>query len=413
MSPVIAAPPGTDADKEPAVAAGGADAGQVIWALFAAARRRRRRIRLVRGLVVAAVVLMTAAGLAWPRHQPGAGGHRGPAAGPGAAPAVRAPLLAWADDSGQLVIGNLVSFTARAVAEADVAPSAPLVSSGGRIFWVSERGGYVDGGFWPQVVEELDPATGRSTDIGPGEYAFPSADGQRLYIAQTDNTLAEFPAAAPGLAAPRDLPAGWYLPGGSGVAVAGGVVVQSADDLALTHPADLAVWNPQTGRLTPVGRAVGVVGAYTPPGAGYSLLAWMPAGCQIPACPVTITNTATLSSRTVRSPLRHGFVLGGAFSPDGRQLAVFANDGPQAGGQHAELAVISTATGIVRLDLAVRMTVGEDADWIRWLPGGTRLVVLADRDYLVTAATLAARPFHFAGPGRDVNYSAALVVPRS
>lgn len=397
MSPVIA-PPGTEAR-------------QVVEALFAAARRRRRRIRLVRGLVVAALVLVTAAGLAWPRHQSGAGGHRGPAVGPAAAPAGPGPLLAWADDSGQLVIGNLVSFTARAVAEADVAPSAPLVSSGGRIFWVKESGGYVDGGFWPQVVEELDPATGRSTDIGPGEYAFPSADGRRLYIAQTDSTLAEFPAGAPGLAAPRDLPAGWYLPGGSGVAVAGGVVVQSADDLALAHPADLAVWNPRTGRLTPIGRAVGVAAAYTPPGAGYSLLAWMPAGCRIPACPITITNTATLSSRTVRSPLRYGFVLGGAFSPDGRQLAVFANDRARAGGQPAELAIISTVTGIVRLDPAVRMTVGEDADWIRWLPDGTRLVVLADRDYLVTAATLAARPFRFAGSGQGVNFSATLIVP--
>src|SRR5712691_761625 len=99
--------------------------------------------------------------------------------------------------------------------------------------------------------------------------------------------------------------------------------------------------------------------------------------------------------------------------PDGRQLAVFVNDSPKAGGQTAELAIVSTATGAVRLVPTIRMTVGEDADWVRWLPGGTRLVVLANRNYLVTAATLAARPFRFTRGGRDVNYSAVLIPPRS
>ena len=41
------------------------------------------------------------------------------------------------------------------------------------------------------------------------------------------------------------------------------------------------------------------------------------------------------------------------------------------------------------------------------------MVVLADRDYLVSAATLTARPFRFNGSGQDVNFSAVLVPPRS
>jgi hypothetical protein len=170
------------------------------------------------------------------------------------------------------------------------------------------------------------------------------------------------------------------------------------------------------GQLTVIGRAMGVIGAYTPRGARYSLLAWMPASCKFPSCPIKITDTATLSSRTLRSPLRHGFVLGGAFSPDGRQLAVFINRQPKAGGQTAELAIASTATGAMRLAPRVRMTVGQDTDWVRWLPGGARLVVLANRNdqvtYLVTAATLAARPFRFTGGGHDVNFSAELITPR-
>ena len=106
-----------------------------------------------------------------------------------------------------------------------------------------------------------------------------------------------------------------------------------------------------------------------------------------------------------------GFVLGGAFSSDGRQLAVFANDSAEAGGQAASLAIASTVTGAVRLVPGVRMTVGEDSDWIRWLPGGSRLVALANRNYLVTTATLAARPFRFTGSGQDVDYSATLITP--
>jgi hypothetical protein len=104
-------------------------------------------------------------------------------------------------------------------------------------------------------------------------------------------------------------PAGWYLPGGFGIAVANGTVVQSEDARWPAHPVDLAAWNPRTGRVTVIGRALGAISAHTPRGAGHSLLAWMPAGC-----PITITNTVTLVSRTLRSPLGDGFVLGGSFS---------------------------------------------------------------------------------------------------
>jgi hypothetical protein len=388
---------------------------QAARALFAEARRRRR-IRLTGAVVVLAVVAV-AAGLAWPRHWPGrSGGSPAPVGGSGAAHTTNAPLLVWVDTNGRVVLGSLGTFTKRVVARADADPAAPLVPFGGHIYWVKFSGGYVDGAFWPQTIEELNLATGTSTVIGPGEFAFPSADGRRLFISQTDTTLAEALARAPGRPGLLALPAGWYLPGGSGIAVANGIVVQSNDAQTMARPAELAVWNPQTGRVTVIGRAVGnalasAIGAYTPLGARYSLLAWMPASCRFPSCPIKITNTATLSSRTLRSPLRHGFVLGGAFSPDGRQLAVFVNRSPKAGGQAAELAIVSPATGAVRLVPAVRMTVGEDADWVRWLPGGTRLVVQASRDYLVNSATLAARPFGFTGRGQDVNYSAELIKP--
>jgi hypothetical protein len=342
-----------------------------------------------------------------------------PAGGSGTPHASKVPLLAWVSPSYRVVLGSLATFTTRVVAEVNADPSAPLVPFGGHLFWINQAGGQVDGAYWPRTIEELNLATGKSTDIGPGEFMFLSADGRRLYISQTDTTLAELPAGATGRVHHLALPAGWYLPGGFSVAVANGIVMQSNDAQSPAHTPDLAAWNPQTGHVTVIGRAIGnnvpnVVGTYTPPGAGYSLLAWIPASCRRLLCNIMITNTATLASRTLRSPLRYGFVLGGAFSPDGRQLAVFVNDRPQAGGQPAELAIASTdtGTGTVRLVPAVRMTVGEDADWVRWLPGGTRLVVQANRDYLVTAATLEIRPFRFTG-GQDVNFSAELIPTRS
>ncbi len=389
-----------------------ADAGPIVRVLFAQARRRRRRIRLTGAIIVAALAAAAAAlALAWPGRSPSRGGGE-PAAVPGATHAAAVPMLAWVDSSGRLVIGNLATFTSRVAAEVDADPAVPLVAFGSHIYWVKQSGCFAAGAFAAPAIEELDPATGSSTCISPGEYAFPSADGRRLFISQTDTTLAELPAGSPAQPAQLTVPAGWYLPGGFGIAVANGIVVQSEDARWPAHPADLAVWNPRTGQMRVIGRAIGAIGAYTPPGAGYSLLAWMPASCRFPACPIAITDTATLSSRTLRSPLGYGFVLGGAFSPDGRWLAVFVNDSQQPGGQTATLAIASTAGGAVRLVPGVRMTVGEDADWVRWLPGGTRLVALASRDYLVTTATLAARPFRFAGRGPDADFSATLIPPR-
>jgi hypothetical protein len=391
---------------------------QAVQALFAEARRRRRRIRLAGCMVIALAVAAVALGLAWPDYPPGRSGRSPvPAGRSGMAHAWKAPQLAWAGFKDRLMLGNLATFTSRVVAQVNADPSAPLVPFGGRLYWINQSGGQVDGAFWPQTIEQLNLATGKSTDIGPGEFMFLSADGRRLYISQTDTMLAELSAGAAGPLRQLALPAGWYLPGGFAVAVATGIVVQSNDAQALAHPPDLAVWNPRTGQVTVIGRAVGnavanAIGAYTPRGAGYSLLAWMPASCRLLFCPIKITNTATMSSRTLRSPLGDGFVLGGAFSPDGRQLAVFVNRSRKAGGETAELAIASTATGTVRLVPGVRMTVGEDADWVRWLPGGTRLIVLANRNYLVSAATLAARPFRFTGAGQDVNFSAVLIPPR-
>ncbi len=375
--------------------------------------------------VLAAIAL--AVGLAWSQNLLGREPSRLASADGAPARAGQDPLVVWVNSDGRVIVGNLHTLSWRSVAEADVDFTTPLVPAGGLVYWIKLSGSYVDGAFWPRTVEALNPVTGKNTVVSPGEYVFKSATGPGLYAPLTDTSVTELSPSGPA-SRPVELtlPAGWYLPAGAGISVVGGIVVQSTDTLAVTHPAELAVWNPATGQIRRLGRADGAITAYTPPSGGYSLLAWMPARCRFPSCPITITNTATLSrrtlssrtlssrtlsSRTLNSPLHHGFVLGGAFSPDGRYLALFANLSGQPGGQAAELVIASTGVGGVRLVPGVRMTIGADADWIRWLPGSTTLVTQANRDYLVNATTLAARPFHFTGAAPSINFSAELIQP--
>src|ERR1022692_2020670 len=185
-------------------------------------------------------------------------------------------------------------------------------------------------------------------------------------------------------------------------------------------PPTLGIWSAGTGQVKVLGRGVGadsgaVISAYPAPGAGHSLLAWMPATCRYPVnCAIRITSTSTLASRTLRSPLPHGFALGGAVSPDGSQLAVFVNRSPGTGGGRVQLVIVSTRTGAARLVPGASFLIGEDVAWARWLPGGKQLIAGGvDRDDIVTPATLATRPLRFRhSAGGDIGYSAVVIPPR-
>ncbi len=205
-------------------------------------------------------------------------------------------------------------------------------------------------------------------------------------------------------------PAGAFVPA---FGTADGIVVQSAPGPG-PQGVTLALWNPASEAVTVVGRARAVIGAYTPPGARYSLLAWLPADCPPRAgCPVEITNTATRAARTVRSPQPGGFAMGGAFSPDGSRLALFLNT---SSGQEAQLALADVATAAVRVAATPRFPLGVDIAWARWLPGGTHLIAgpMTGASYLVDSATLSAEPLLTGAghrPGPDINYTTA-VIPR-
>src|SRR4029077_5050717 len=98
----------------------------------------------------------------------------------------------------------------------------------------------------------------------------------------------------------------WYLPGGdgladvlsgAGLATANGILVQAKQS---PDPGGMVIglWNPAGQRVAVIGRARTVIGAYTPPGAGYTLLAWLPAGgCR--GTPRTKTTTTRNTHRAL------------------------------------------------------------------------------------------------------------------
>jgi hypothetical protein len=387
-------------------------------ALFAEARRRRRRRRLAGLAVVLALAAAVAAALIAAR--PG----RAPAAqdadrvGARAASTLGAALtgsVAWVDYAGRVHRGGLATGAQQVIARSKADPVTPLVQAGGRLYWSAPAGTH-------SVVQELNPATGRVRSLGSGWgpfSVFTSADGQHVFVAPTDTRVVELPARGSGARQKFTLPRGWYLPFGGSTAVAGGLVVESGGQRTRAHTV-MAVWDPRTGALKAIGKDMDVMAAYTPPGARYSLLAWLPARCSGGHnCPLRITSTATMFTETVRSPLHHGFAIGAAFSPGGNQLAVFVNQNSLGTGA-VQLGIADARTGALRLAGAVRLGIGDDMAWALWLPDG-RILLTGGlvSSYMVNAATLSAQPLyfihghdHYIEASQDINYSAVILPPR-
>jgi hypothetical protein len=376
-------------------------------ALFAEARRLRRRRRLAGGVACLVLAGSLAAGLAtaWPRHGTRARGHPRAAAARGFT--LRPVRVAWVDYGGQLHVGNLATRAQRVVATVDASAADPMIQADGRLYWADTHKDVAP-------IRDYDLATGKIGYLARGDSVFASADGRHIYIVQTVTRLIELPADSIGRPHLLALPAGWHLSGDLGNwSVAGGIVVYSGAADHRRGASRVAVWNPGTGHLKIIGQALNVIDTYTPPGGRYSLLAWT-GGCTR-RCRLGITNTSTLSSVTVPSPDRYGFTYGGlfssgAFSPDGKRLAVFVNtSNPQdpANAPYSVLAIVNARTGALRLVRAARLVTTEDVGWARWLPGTNQLIAGAEAgSYAVDAGTLAARPFSFLGfPGQDINTS--------
>jgi hypothetical protein len=385
------------------------DAAQ-LQVLFAEARRRRWRRRLAAGvvcLVLAGLAAAVSIG-AW-SYQPWRGGahaaHRPAAINRVPGFSLPPATVAWVDYSGRLHIGDVATLAQH------VAGTIPAWAGAG---WLVQAGGRIYGAGSP-VIREFDFATGTTLRLGAGAGVFPSADGRHAYVERTSTSLAEMRPSGRGVLRRLHTPVGWYLvPNAAGEVTAsvggGGILVSSRLAGPSRTPWNLAAWDPATGKVTLVARSAVVVGAYTPPGGRYSLIAWAPAPCMSGSCPIEITNTATRATVTARSPLPYGFTGQGAvFSPDGTRLAVFertASINSSCCANNSVLAIVNTRTGAVRAVRPARLVTEEDAGWILWLPGGRRLLAGAlSYSYAVDTTTYAARPFFFFPQTADVPHA--------
>jgi hypothetical protein len=390
-----------------------------IEVLFAAARRRRRRRRLLGAagclvLVGAATFGATVGSGGQGAAVRGGGGKQPPVAATSQSsrlvlPAVR---LAYVDN-GYLVIGDPATGALHVGPAIDASSSGPLISAAGQLYWADAS---TDGA----PVRDYDLATGKIRYLPRGEAVFTSADGRDLYIARDSRTLLKLPADGSGRATRLRAPAGWFMsglgPGWVPMVAAGGVIVSSRDNQDYVSPtARQGVWNPTTGQVRILGVGIEIFGVYTSPGARYSLIAWAPPSRGIAQdYSLRISNTSTGVTVEVRSPLRYGFVAGGApaFSPDGTQMAVFvrtARLGSSSG--MSQLAIINTRTGMVRLVPGTELLTTEDAFWAMWLPHSQRILAGAlGSAYAVDARTLTARPYSYL-PGTD-GFSAVVLPPR-
>jgi hypothetical protein len=372
-------------------------------ALFAEARRHRRHRRIAKIAVgcvalAGAGVIVAAAG----------GGNHGGAHHASArvrharivkaaAPTFALPnaVVAWMDYTGQLHFGNVATRSQHVVGHFSSDAGGWFLALQDHLYWLDFR---VNRDITP--IRDYDRATGDIRYLPRGETVFASADGRYVDVMRSNTTLIEVAANGSGTRRTLDAPPGWSVANyPSPVAVADGGVVVKAD---FGH--EMAIWSTSTGQLKPIGKGSPMI-AYTPHSGRYSLLAWSPDGCADQAsCMVNITNTATLATVRVVSPLHHGFSEAGpdgvAFSQDGRRLAVFARTAPLSSNTVSELAIINTRAGTLSLVRSVRLHTLEDGDWALWLPGGQRLLAGGARaSYAVDVQTLSARPFSFFAPG--------------
>ena len=151
----------------------------------------------------------------------------------------------------------------------------------------------------------------------------------------------------------------------------------------------LAIWYPTRGTIRVLGRDAFVIGSYTRPGANHSLLAWIDgSGAGVDVNRLAITDTATMKTRLISNPqsgvfssavpqygpevveFGSNFLGGGAFSPDGRQLAAFVSAFRPHDWPDAQLVLVNPNTGSVQLIANTVVQIGEPAGWANMVTDG-------------------------------------------
>ncbi|HVA08940.1 MAG TPA: hypothetical protein VNG12_19580 [Acidimicrobiales bacterium] len=245
-------------------------------------------------------------------------------------------------------------------------------------------------------IAALDIGSGRVRSLGAGINLTTTTDGRDLLVALDSSHLVTLSPTGARLSSEWTVPSGYTLNTYASqhplAAVAGGIAIESAHPSPTSGTYGLAIWYPSRGTIRVLGHDAFVIGSYTRPGSNHSLLAWIDgSGAGADVNRLAITDTATMTTRLVSSPLggvfssavsQYGsdvaefgsnFLGGGAFSPDGRQLAAFVSAFRPHDWPNVQLVLVNPNTGSVQLIANTLIQIGEPAGWATWSPTGSDL----------------------------------------
>lgn len=205
--------------------------------------------------------------------------------------------------------------------------------------------------------------TGVVVDTGvAGEQVVADASAGAFYVVSGRDVVRYGVSMPAGVDGRWTLPEGWEVPTHSSHSevLDGRVILERTDRSRADH--EIAVWTPATGELRPIGRARWVIDATMGPD-GTPKVAWVGADCPVGdgGCDVNITYLDTMENRRAGAPTG-GFIGGGAFSFDGRRLALFLSNQAQA----AQVAVVDTVTMEVTVLDRAAVSTGESFGSATW-----------------------------------------------
>jgi hypothetical protein len=207
------------------------------------------------------------------------------------------------------------------------------------------------------------------TALGPGSRVLPTADNKSLLIVIGDQ-LEQESSQGHLTGGPWTIPHGYELTSPARATVDGVLVEKTTT--AATH--QLADWNPPTGQIRQIGSFARLIDTYTSAGASSSTLA-------LTSCPSTgrcsleLTDSRTGATTRISPPSvgtlsgDTGFDGGGAFSPDGSQLAAFISE-TSVLGPEAKVAIIDMHTLAVEVVKGSDVGLGESYGYASWSPSG-------------------------------------------